>query len=101
MLSREQAIELAAALGAPGVEAIAKYTDFAPKNADGSYVGTVEKIWHVHAVVRDSKRENTVARRLDTVCDAAKVAEEMKRELTTRIKETRARIRAERASENS
>jgi hypothetical protein len=104
MLSQTDAVALVAAFRALGVEAQVRATDYAPKNPDGTDTGAVLTRYSVTAVIRDDRHGNTVVRKMTDVVDAATLAavvSDMQREVKSRAKGTRARVRAERDSERS
>ena len=96
-ISKTEAIKLSNELTALGVKALAKETDGCIRYEDGTY-GPVFVTYRVEAVLRDDKHGNTIVRTLTEVCDATKVVSEMVKEMKSRAKATRARIKAERAA---
>lgn len=95
-MTQTDAAALVTAFRALGVEAQVRATDYAPKNADGTYTGEVKTRYSVTAVIRDARHGNTVVRELREPSDVAAVVADMQREVTARAKVTRSRIRAER-----
>ena len=95
-MTQTDAVALVTAFRALAVEAQVRATDYAPKNAEGTYTGEVKTRYSVTAVIRDARHGNTVVRELREPSDVAAVVADMQREVTARAKVTRSRIRAER-----
>ena len=97
MITQAQAIEMAAAIRALGVSAIARYMDRAVEDDTGAYTGEVAKDYRVEASITDARSGNIVVRTLtDPVSDPAALVAEMRSEVSQRAAATRGRIARER-----